>query len=59
MFNMTGHPAATVPMGFTSDGLPCGLLILGSRYDDEKVLSISKKYEEVNPWSGMYESVVV
>lgn len=37
-FNMTGQPAATVPAGVTSDGLPVGLQIVGPRYADAAVL---------------------
>ena len=37
-FNLTGHPAITVPCGFTSEGLPVGLQIVGQWLSDEKVL---------------------
>jgi aspartyl-tRNA(Asn)/glutamyl-tRNA(Gln) amidotransferase subunit A len=33
-FNLTGQPAATVPCGFTSDGLPVGLQIVGPWHAD-------------------------
>ena len=33
-FNFTGHPAASVPCGFTSAGLPIGLQVVGARYAD-------------------------
>ena len=33
-FNLTGQPAATVPAGFTKDGLPIGLQIVGRQRDD-------------------------
>ena len=33
-FNLTGQPAASIPCGFTRDGLPIGLQIVGRRYDD-------------------------
>ncbi|MER8480544.1 amidase [Mesorhizobium sp. M1163] len=37
-FNLTQQPAATIPSGITKDGLPVGLQIVGSRYDDFAVL---------------------
>lgn len=37
-FNFTGQPAATVPAGFTRDGLPIGLQIVGRHLDDPTVL---------------------
>ncbi|MFE8072403.1 amidase [Marinobacteraceae bacterium S3BR75-40.1] len=49
-FNMTGHPAASVPCGFTSQGLPIGLQIVGNRYQDKKVLQASQAYEKAENW---------
>ena len=49
-FNFTGQPAASVPCGFTRDGLPVGLQIVGNRYDDEGVLRASRAFEKASPW---------
>jgi aspartyl-tRNA(Asn)/glutamyl-tRNA(Gln) amidotransferase subunit A len=49
-FNMTGQPAATVPCGFDSDGLPIGLQIVGRFHDDSTVLRVAAAYEEMAPW---------
>ncbi|MBI3030701.1 MAG: amidase [Candidatus Rokubacteria bacterium] len=51
-FNMTGQPAASVPCGFTSDGLPIGLQIVGRRFDDATVLRAAATFEEAHPWAG-------
>ena len=40
-WNLTGHPAATVPCGFTPDGLPVGLQVVGRRWDDRGVLQLA------------------
>ena len=50
-FNMSGHPAVTVPAGLTDDGLPVGLQLVGHRYDEERLLSLAAAYERANPWS--------
>jgi aspartyl-tRNA(Asn)/glutamyl-tRNA(Gln) amidotransferase subunit A len=48
--NMTGQPAATVPAGFTDDGLPIGLQIVGRHLDDPLVLRASAAFEAAAPW---------
>jgi Asp-tRNA(Asn)/Glu-tRNA(Gln) amidotransferase A subunit family amidase len=50
-FNMTGQPAATVPCGFSSDGLPIGLQIVGRCKEDATVLQASAAFEEAHPWA--------
>jgi aspartyl-tRNA(Asn)/glutamyl-tRNA(Gln) amidotransferase subunit A len=49
-FNFTGQPAATVPAGFTHDGLPIGLQIVGRRLEDALVLRASAAYAAAAPW---------
>ncbi|MGH7275432.1 MAG: amidase [Candidatus Rokuibacteriota bacterium] len=50
-FNLTGQPAASVPAGFTGDGLPVGLQIVGRRHADATVLAASAAFEAARPWS--------
>jgi aspartyl-tRNA(Asn)/glutamyl-tRNA(Gln) amidotransferase subunit A len=51
LFNLTGQPAATVPCGFTNDGLPIGLQIVGRRFDEVTVLRASAAFEAIRPWA--------
>ena len=51
-FNFTGQPAATVPAGFTSAGLPVGLQIVGRRFDDLGVLQAAAAFEQARPWAA-------
>jgi aspartyl-tRNA(Asn)/glutamyl-tRNA(Gln) amidotransferase subunit A len=51
-FNMTGQPAASVPCGFTSRGLPVGLQIVGRHNDDASVLRAAAAFERARPWRG-------
>jgi Asp-tRNA(Asn)/Glu-tRNA(Gln) amidotransferase A subunit family amidase len=52
--NFTGHPAASIPAGFTHDGLPVGLQIIGRRFADDAVLAASAAFERVKPWHDRY-----
>lgn len=49
-FNLTQQPAATVPCGFTSTGLPVGLQIVGPRYADALVLRAARAFESARPF---------
>ncbi len=51
-FNMSGNPAGTVPCGFTKDGLPVGLQIVGKRFDDLGVMQAAAAFEKALPWAG-------
>jgi aspartyl-tRNA(Asn)/glutamyl-tRNA(Gln) amidotransferase subunit A len=57
-FNLTGNPAASVPCGFTPDGLPIGLQIVGRRFADETVLRASAAFEEAYPWAERKPPVI-
>ena len=49
--NFTGNPAASVPAGLTSEGLPVGLQIIGKKFRDEDVLAAAFAYEQIAPWN--------
>jgi Asp-tRNA(Asn)/Glu-tRNA(Gln) amidotransferase A subunit family amidase len=51
-FNLTGQPAASVPCGWTEDGLPVGLQIIGRPLGDGIVLQAAAAFEEARPWQG-------
>jgi aspartyl-tRNA(Asn)/glutamyl-tRNA(Gln) amidotransferase subunit A len=51
-FNLTHVPAASVPAGFSRDGLPVGLQIVGPRLHDRRVLEASAAFEAARPWAG-------
>jgi aspartyl-tRNA(Asn)/glutamyl-tRNA(Gln) amidotransferase subunit A len=53
-FNLTGHPAVTVPCGFARDGLPIAVQIVGRRYEDALVLSAARFLEEAQPWASRW-----
>ncbi|HYK86361.1 MAG TPA: amidase [Ktedonobacteraceae bacterium] len=56
-FNMTGQPAASIPVGFTKSGLPVGLQIVGRRFAEKTVLRASARFEEARPWADRWPSL--
>jgi len=56
-FNLTGQPAASVPAGFTEQGAPVGLQIVGQRLADRTVLAASAAFEALRPWSDRRPSL--
>jgi aspartyl-tRNA(Asn)/glutamyl-tRNA(Gln) amidotransferase subunit A len=56
-FNMTQQPAASVPCGFTSEGLPVGLQIVGPRHADALVLRAARAYEKATAWTSARPAV--
>jgi len=48
--SLTGLPAVSVPCGFTGDGLPVGLQLLGRRFADADLLRAAHAYEQAAPW---------
>lgn len=51
LFNMTGHPAISIPCGWTADGLPIGLQIVGRWFADADLLSVAAAFEAARPWA--------
>ena len=49
-FNMTMQTAANAPCGFSSDGMPIGLQIVGRRGEETTVLRASAAFERARPW---------
>jgi aspartyl-tRNA(Asn)/glutamyl-tRNA(Gln) amidotransferase subunit A len=57
-FNLTGNPAASIPVGFTDDGLPIGMQIVGNHLADHLVLRASRAYEIAAPWADRWPALV-
>ena len=56
-FNMTGQPAASIPCGFTSSGLPVGLQLVGRLGAEATVLQASAAFEGLRPWQEFRPSI--
>jgi amidase len=50
-FDMTGHPALSVPCGTDQDGLPIGLMLVGSHFDEETVVAVADAFERTTDWT--------
>ena len=48
-YNMSEQPAASINCGYTGDGLPIGLQIIGARHDDLGVLQLARAWEQMRP----------
>ena len=48
--SVIGHPAISVPAGFTAEGLPVGIQIVGRHQDDWGVLQLARAFEETRGW---------
>ena len=56
-FNVSGHPAISVPTGFSRGGLPIGVQLVGAHGRDALLLQLAAQLEQAMPWSGRVPSV--
>jgi amidase len=56
--SLTGLPAISVPCGFTRDGLPVGLQLVGRRRQDAAVLRAAAAFERAAPWADQIPPVL-
>lgn len=50
LYNITGAPAVSLPVGLTPDGLPLGLHLGGAMYGESDLIGLSAELEQVLPW---------
>jgi len=48
--NLAGVPAISIPCGYTTEGLPVGLQIIGKHFDEAAVLNVSYAFEQSTGW---------
>lgn len=53
-FNHTGHPAISIPMGFTGDGLPAGFHAVGRWFDEQRLIDLAAAFEVAVPWADLW-----
>jgi aspartyl-tRNA(Asn)/glutamyl-tRNA(Gln) amidotransferase subunit A len=52
-FNVTGHPAMSVPVGIASDGLPIGVQVAGRPFDEAMVFRVCRAVEVLSGWENV------
>ena len=50
-FNLTGQPGASLPVGFTGEGLPVGLQLISKTIRETDIFRVSAAFEAARPWS--------
>lgn len=56
-FNLTGHPALTIPSGFGRDGVPIGLQLVGPWWSDSDLYRIGAMLERIAPWRAAWPAL--
>jgi Asp-tRNA(Asn)/Glu-tRNA(Gln) amidotransferase A subunit family amidase len=51
MTNLTGHPVAVFPVGFTENGLPTSITLIGNLYDDATILAVAKAFQDATDFN--------
>ncbi|RJQ77115.1 amidase [Pseudonocardiaceae bacterium YIM PH 21723] len=51
LWNLAGNPAASVPAGFDTDGVPIGIQLVGRQNDECTLLSLAAQLEQARPWT--------
>jgi amidase len=51
LWNVTGNPAASVPAGFGTDGMPLAVQLVGRQHDEPTLLTLSAQLEQARPWA--------
>ena len=55
--NATGHPAICVPAGFSQEGLPIGLQLIGRHFDEAALLRVAATLEASSPAAGKWPPI--
>jgi aspartyl-tRNA(Asn)/glutamyl-tRNA(Gln) amidotransferase subunit A len=55
--NFTGHPAISIPCGFSREGLPIGMQLIGRRWDEATLLGVARAYEQETDWHAKHPAL--
>jgi len=57
IFNVTGQPAVNVPLHWTVEGLPIGVMLAGRVGDEATLISLSAQLEDARPWKDRHPPI--
>jgi len=57
LFDLSGHPAVSLPAGQDGNGVPIGVQLVGRRHGDADLLAAAPCYERAAPWAGKTPAV--
>jgi amidase len=57
-FNISGQPAISLPLGWTNDGLPIGVQLVGRPYAEASLISLAAQIERAAPWASKYPATM-
>lgn len=57
-WNVLGYPAATLPVGRDTEGVPMGVQLVGPAFAERRLLSVAGQFERAHPWTADRPPVV-
>jgi amidase len=57
LYNVSGQPAVNVPLHWTADGLPIGIMLAGRMGDEATLISLSAQLEAARPWRDRHPAI--
>jgi amidase len=59
LFNVTGHPAMSLPLGVSDDGLPIGVPLVAAHGREDLLLQVAARLEQAMPWKDRIPPIFV
>jgi amidase len=57
LYNLSGQPAVSVPLHWSDDGLPIGVMLAGRMADEATLISLSAQLEAARPWKDKHPEI--
>jgi amidase len=57
LYNVSGQPAVNVPLHWSADGLPIGIMLAGRMGDEATLISLSAQLEQARPWQDRHPPI--